>query len=228
MTRGCTILESAYPNPPEEFVKLAMQWRPDAIVFLIELIWNGCDRLIHGLLAQCDLNEADHDLERGITQELEIEINLLRPDYAPFIAQHERYEHATRRRRGSRGRRGRQYDIAFVWVDDRRLTWPIEAKVLRRPGGLADYLDSLRNRFLNCQYAPYSSQGAMLGFLFSGEPAAMFDALHEALRIVLRPHPSFLGRDHRTSEHIRQVPQGKPYPRDFLCHHLVLRMPIGN
>jgi hypothetical protein len=202
-----------------------MQWRPDAIMFLIELIWNGCDQLINGLLAKCDLSEVDHDLERGITQELEIEINRLRPDYAPFIAQHERFEHATR---GSRGKRGRQYDIAFVWVDDRRLTWPIEAKVLRTPSSLADYLDSLRNRFLNCQYAPYSSQGAMLGFLFSGKPTAVFDALQEALGIVFRPHPSFLSRDHRTSEHARQVPQGKPYPREFLCHHLVLRMPIDN
>jgi len=192
---------------------------------LIELIWNGCDKLIHGLLAQCDLYEVDHDLERGITQELELEINLLRPDYAPFMAQHERYEHATRSRRGSRGR---QYDIAFVWVGDRRLTWPIEAKVLRTPGRLADYLKSLRNRFLNCQYAPYSSQGAMLGFLFSGEPAAVFDALQAKLRIALRPHPSFLARDHRTSDHTRRVPQGKPYPRVFLCHHLVLRMPIDN
>jgi hypothetical protein len=225
MARGRTILESAYPNPPEEFVKLAMQWRPDALTLLIELIWNGCDRLVHGLLAKCDLNEADHELERSLTQELVIEINLLRPDYAPFIAQHERYEHATRRRRGGRGR---QYDIAFVWVADRRLTWPIEAKVLRTPGRLADYLDSLRNRFLNCQYAPYSSQGAMLGLLFSGEAAAVFDALQKALRVTLRPHPSFLNRDHRTSEHKRQVPRGRPYPRDFLCHHLVLCMPIVN
>jgi hypothetical protein len=63
MVRSRSILESAYPNPPEEFVKLATQWRPDAMTFLIELIWNGCDRLIHGLLAQCDLNEANHDLD---------------------------------------------------------------------------------------------------------------------------------------------------------------------
>jgi hypothetical protein len=224
MARGRTILDSAYSHPPEEFVKLAVQWRPDAITFLLGLIWTGCDRLIHGLLAQCDLSAADHNLETSISQELEIEINLLRPDYAPFIAQHERFEHATRR---LKGRRSRQNDIAFVWINDRRLTWP-EAKVLRTPGGLADYLDSLRNRFLRCQYAPYSSQGAMLGFLLSGEPIAVFDGIEKALGINLRPHVNFPTRDHRTSDHRREVPLGKSYPRDFLCHHLVLRMVSGS
>jgi hypothetical protein len=224
MARGRTILDLAYPNPPEEFVSLAMQWRPDAITILIRLIWSGCDRLLSGLLANCDVTEADHELERSITQELAIEINLLRPDYAPFIAQHERYEYMTRRHRG---RRSRQYDIAFVWVPDRRLTWPIEAKVLRTPATLAGYLDSLRNRFLNCQYAPFSSQGAMLGFLFSGNPAAVFEGLQQALGMELQKHPDFRDRNHRTSEHRRQVPRGKSYPSHFLCHHLVLQMASG-
>ena len=48
--------------------------------------------------------------------------------------------------------------------------WPIEAKVLRTDGSVAEYVADLRNEFLTCRYAPFSSEGGMVGYLVSGDP----------------------------------------------------------
>jgi hypothetical protein len=61
----------------------------------------------------------------------------------------------------------------------------------------------------------------MLGYLVVGEPALAFDNIGTRVPCDLTQHPSFPERHHRTSDHIRLVPSGKDYPKEFRCHHML-------
>ena len=100
--------------------------------------------------------------------------------------------------------------------------WPLEAKVLRSQGKLSEYIKDINNEFLTCRYAPFSSQGGMLGYLFSTETSKVCSNIEAKLSCSLEHHPHFLNRIHKISKHNRTVPSGKPYPANFLCHHLIL------
>jgi hypothetical protein len=104
------------------------------------------------------------------------------------------------------------------------LLWPIEAKVLKADRKLTSYLRDLDEKFLKCKAAPFSHEGALIGYLISGNPAVVFDGIAAHVgQLLLSPH-EFAGRNHRTSNHKREVAQGKPYPKDFLCHHLIMEL----
>ena len=103
--------------------------------------------------------------------------------------------------------------------------WPLEAKVLKTPRSLADYVRDVRDEFLSCRYAPFSSGGAMLGYLLSGAEGDALVAIEARLGRTLAAVPAFLDRPHRVSEHSRLVPAGKDYPVDFRCYHLMLAYP---
>lgn len=220
MHRRRTIGEERWLDTPD-FVSIAAVWRKEASTLLLGFIWQAYDLLREEVLSYLDFTKTEDELERSITQYLERMIRRVMTGDEPFDVQHGPYEFETRKEPPAQSP---QYDIAFVLHENMRVMWPLEAKVLKTDGTVADYVDDIQNQFLFCRYAPFSSEGGMLGYLLSGEPAKVFDNIEAKLPCVLHPHPEFLDRDHKISEHNRMVEEGKFYPQEFRCHHLILRI----
>jgi hypothetical protein len=199
-----------------DFVALAKEWSDDASVIILSLIWEGYDRLFADL-GIAGINE--FDLERSISQSLEPRIRLGMSGDEPFEIQHGSFERETMLGHGAQPP---AYDLAFFLRADERIMWPLEAKVLETDGRVSEYVNDLRNEFLKCRYAPFSSEAAMLGYLLSGTPEQVFRNLEKKIPCTLRGHPRFLDRPAKVSDHVRAVETGKPYPVQFRCHHLIM------
>ncbi len=217
-----TLSESAFSDK-YEFVELATNWQTDAITVLLNLIWQGYDLYQNDVLSKIDLSQADDQLERDITQSLSIYIERVRTGFEPFSIRSEWFEMEMREPAPARPK---QYDLAFVWSNppNVRIVWPIEAKVLRSDGSVTEYVNEITGNYLTCRYAPFSSEGGMLGYLLKGIPEKAFNNIAEAVQCVLSDHPDFLERHHKTSDHQRAVPKDKTYPAKFRCHHLLLQL----
>lgn len=201
--------------------ELAKNWAASASSVLLAYVWEGCDTVERrGLIKIGGSNSQDHShIETSITQSLVPEIRKAMLPESPYQVEHGAFEFETVH---SQRAQPPAYDIAFVMNSNRRVMWPIEAKVLRTEGTLADYINEITNNYLTCRYGPFTSEGAMLGYLLKGKPCKVFQNIEKKLKCRLVHHPVFSDRDHKTSDHQRTVPTGKPYPRDFRCHHLVL------
>ncbi|MEH2334237.1 hypothetical protein [Nostoc sp.] len=218
--RGRTILEQRWKNT-DDFVRLAKEWNPDTITILINFVWKGYDLLVEEILSQINCNEAEEQLERSITQSLERRIRRVMTGDELFDVQHEVYELESSQ---SAQAQPPQYDIAFILRANERIIWPLEAKVLSSDGAVAKYIKEINENFITCRYAPLSSEGGMLGYLFSGDPSKAFSNIEAKVPCTLSHHPDFPNRDHKTSEHNRIVPSNKQYPAKFRCHHLLLKI----
>jgi hypothetical protein len=205
---------------------MARDWSKTASKKLLEYVWKGCDSLASEQLANIPRAEADNysHIERSLTQALVPEINRAMPHESPFCVQQEVYEFETA---VSSQAQPPQYDIAFILYQNQRIVWPIEAKVLPTDGTLSEYVNEVRDNFLTCRYAPFSTEGAILAYLLTGKPAILFRNIEKRLTCVLSDHPDFRDRDHRTSDHQRPVPKDKNYAVNFRCHHLVLEVGAG-
>jgi hypothetical protein len=186
---------------------------------LLTIVWKAYDRFRANELARVDCSQDDEDLERDITRLLEPQMHDVMTRLEPFYVQHEPPEHESRLAAPAQPP---HYDIAFVLRDNQRVMWPLEAKVLRTDGNVADYVRAIRANFLTCRYSPFSDEAAMLGYLLSGNCKVTFANIAKKGKWKLSAHDEFPERDHRTSDHQREVPQGKPYPIHFRCHHLLL------
>jgi hypothetical protein len=220
LNRGKTIPEVRWKDTPD-FVELAKEWKPDAITILLNFVWEGYDLLVSEVLSQINCDGTEEQLERSITQSLERRIHKKMTDCHFFCVQHEVYEFETSK---SAQAQPPQYDIAFILYENDRIMWPLEAKVLKTDGALGDYIKEINENFITCRYAPFSSQGGMLGYLFSGDSNKAFTNIATKVPCTLNDHPDFLTRDHKTSDHQRVVPPGKSYPAEFRCHHLLLKI----
>lgn len=218
MKRRHTILETVQPTPLE-FKHLVHKWRFDASTLMLGWIWAGYDLLVAGILSKVDWNVAKDDLEREITQLLEIRIRDSMPPATFCYIQHEPKERETRKPAPAQPP---EYDLAFVLYSKERIMWPMEAKILKTDQQIDEYIKDIQNEFLTCRYAPFSDEGAMLGYMLSGHPDRAFLRISQDLGVGLTGHRDFLNRDHKVSSHIRLVPKGKPYPADFRCHHLMM------
>lgn len=218
--RRPTILEVRLPNTPD-FVQLAKEWRGDASMILLTFVWDGYDLLRDEVLSQIDCSQAYEELERSITQLLVPRIRKHMTGYEPFSVEHSPYEYETRMPPPAQPP---QYDIAFVLYDKPRIMWPLEAKILRSVRAVAPYVRDIKNEFLTCRYAPFSSEGGMLGYLLLGDPSTAFSRIEANIPCTLSHHPHFPNRNHKTSDHRRTVPSGRQYPANFRCHHLILRI----
>jgi hypothetical protein len=96
--------------------------------------------------------------------------------------------------------------------------------VLRSDTSVSEYVNEITSNFLTCQYAPFSSEGAMLGYLLQGNPAKAFKNIAISVPCTLLDHLDFIERDHKISDHQRVVPEDKTYPDKFRCHHLLLQL----
>src|SRR5437879_3151545 len=119
---------SASPRPPQDlvpadFVALAKRWYPSLTVKLFTFVWQGYDLLAEELPAGID----ERDLERSITQSLELRIRRIMSGDEPFVIQHGPYERETMQTPPAQPP---QYDLAFILRADERIMWPLEATVL--------------------------------------------------------------------------------------------------
>jgi len=220
VSEGRTLSEVRWPRVPE-FTGFLRRWRDDAETVMLGLIWVGYDALREEVFEDVDTGQADEELERDVTQLLVTRMGRAMGGFEPFDVVHGPYENETRKPPPAQPP---QYDIAFVLRSNPRAMWPVEAKALRTDSSTAAYVRELRENYLTCRYAPFSAAGAMVGYLFSGKPTTVFERVAERVPCSLTHHPGFPGRPHRVSDHSRAVPDGKPYPRSFRCHHLILEM----
>jgi hypothetical protein len=220
LRRGPTIPELRWKDTPD-FVEVAKSWSNDAITILLKFVWEGYDLLASEILSQINCDEAEEQLETTITQSLERKIRRKMTRDEPFDVQHEAYEIESRQ---SAQAQSPHYDIAFYLISNERIMWPLEAKVLKTDGAVGEYVKEINENFITCKYAPFSSQGGMLGYLFSGDPKKAFTNIETKAPCTLNDHPDFPTRDHKTSDHQRVVPSGKLYPVNFRCHHLLLKI----
>ena len=217
MARGRTFLELRYDKPPDALAA----WSEDAVTKLLGLVWSSCDRYLKEGFASKHLTLADEQIERDLTQDIALRLMDLLTRMEPFRIQHERSELMSPLRKR---RRPPQCDIAFVWREDDRIMWPIEAKVLRSASNIAEYVSEIANNYLTCRKAPLSSGGAMLGYLLSGSPKEAFDRISASLDCLLEDEPNFLARNHKISDHERTAATCRESPREFRCHHLLLAL----
>jgi hypothetical protein len=115
-------------------------------------------------------------------------------------------------------------DDRFRTGGDWSLIWPIEAKVLKTDQNLAGYLRDLNDKYLKCKASPFSHEGALIGYLVSGIPDTVLDGIATHIGQLLISPREFAGRNHRTFTHNREVTREKFYPKNFLCHHLIMQL----
>ncbi len=205
---------SASSAPDPSFVALACDWIQDPAQWLLGFVWSAYDAMV-----SAPPIVDTRDLERSITQLLEPRIDSAMTGFEPFYIQHGSHERETM---AAPPAQPPTYDLAFVLRADERIMWPLEAKVLETPGTLADYERDVREEYLTCRYAPFSGSGAMLAYLLSGTASDALTRIAKKLGCTLQTVSEFPSRPHRVSNHKRKVPEGKTYPIDFGCHHLVL------
>jgi len=218
--RRKTLTELRYPDPPN--LKAIEQWGSDLTVKMFQHLWQAYDLLRSEVFAQIDPKKAEDDLERDITMSLERRIRRVMTGDEPYTVQHGPYEEESRKPSPAQPP---QYDIAFVMNADERVMWPAEAKVLKSDTipALAEYVAEIRTQYLTARYAPFTGEGAVLGYLFSGSENVAFQSIETSLPCTLRHHPAFLDRHHKLSDHEREIPSER-YPGSFRCHHLMMKM----
>ncbi len=216
-----TYLEHRWPDAPV-FQQVASRWSADHSYLLLAMVWRGYDLLVKHDLHEVVFSQDFEAKEESLNFLLAIRIDQCKTGDEPFCVTHQPPEQ-TKRKRG-RGR-SPQPDIGFALYDCPRTIWPIEGKVLDTESAVTSYILDLQSNLLTGRYATFSSEGAMVGYLFKGDPAVAFVNIGSDLRLELSDHPHFLERAHKTSEHQRDSTDVK-VPPHFICHHLLLR--IGN
>lgn len=214
-----TFSQVVYPDASLPHISDINHWSRKQSRQFMELMWKGIDLFVEDF-PNADFKEVDEQIERDLTQF--IERRVMTGD-EPFYVQYEAHEMESR---ASARAMPPQYDIAFVLRENERLMFPFEAKVLKTDEQLTEYVDEIKNNFLSCRYAPFSYEGAMIGYLISGTALNVFRNLEDPPGMVLKENPDFINRPQRYSDHSRIVPIGKElvYPSEFRCHHLILEL----
>ncbi len=220
MVESHTYSERRWPDTPE-FNSVLRSWKTAGSVILLRLVWSGYDLFYKEALSQVDCSQDDKDLERNITQLIEPKIQEAMSGFEPFYVQHGPNEHETRQPAPAQPP---QYDIAFVLRVNPRVMWPLEAKILRTDSNVGNYVTEVKDDFLTCRYAPFSSEAAMLGYLLSGDYNKAFANISDKGGWNLKSHQDFPSRAHKVSNHSRFVPNGKKYPIRLQCHHLLFKL----
>jgi hypothetical protein len=223
LKRRITIEKALYPQlPGPEFLDT---WARDYSNRILEIVWQAYDLLAAELISKHEITRAILDLENSLTEELVRRIEQVLSGYEPYRVICQCAERETMFQSGVRPP---TYDIAFVLRENERLKWPIEAKVIEKdtPTSLSDYCNDLNQNFLCCRYAPYSSEGAMVGYLLAGEADTVFSIIETKLPSILAVHSIFDKRSHRYSTHERNHKTciELKSPASFQCHHLILKM----
>lgn len=223
MTRRAAFRELAWPDDPA-FTALAVEWSHAASSQILDWVWRAFDQLRAQHLTRVDLTKPLEQLERDLTQLHFEEIQQVwAQDTGGFSAVLPGHEIPEFESRSSASALPPAYDLGFVFCENRRCIWPIEAKVVRSAAALSEYLKDVRGKFAAGIAAPFVTQAGMIAYLLTGIALDVFSDLERQLAQSLKPVPAFASRQHRTSMHAgRRSPSGRVLP-DLLLHHLVMR-----
>jgi len=220
MTRQ-TYLDRRWPKTPI-FQDIAKQWCADQSRMLLDLVWRGCDLLLHDDLREVPFSKHDEAKEESLNYLLALRIGQCMTGDEPFSMIPQPPE-TTKRKRGKG--KSPTPDHGFVPYDFPRSVWPLEGKVLDHGRDLRAYLAEINGNFLTGRYATFSREGAMLGYLLHGDAIATLVEIGNRLKVQLNPHPHFHDRPHRVSVHRRKGNELRNRLSDFACNHLVLKIP---
>lgn len=192
----------------------AQEWADAATTQVLDWTWRGFDTMRTNFLNRIDFSQQLDQVERDLTSHHFREIQQLwhreTDGYSAFAPQPEWPEMATR---SPAPAKPPAYDIAFVWYDNPRVAWPIEAKVVPTAETLAPYLSDTA-KFTEGTAAPYVGEGAQIAYLLSGVAVDFFNTLSKTLS--LQVVPELVGRSHRISSHARTSAP------DLRLHHMVM------
>src|SRR5690625_4259334 len=128
--RITTIFDHAFPNAPE-WDAIADAWSEAVVKEMLTLVWEGFDQMKDKILSKVDFTQSLHQLERTLMDAHATAIILLwktqRNGFESFLPKHEAWEPS---RITSPSAMPPSYDLGFENVNDPRLRWPVEAKVL--------------------------------------------------------------------------------------------------
>lgn len=205
-----------------EFTSALEKLQNDGVRTMLGHVWSGFD----GLKAEViDKNpeptREDADLERDLTEMLFPYVSKMIPAKSPYYLHHEKKERESAVPRAQPP----EPDLSFVFYSNIRITFPIDSKVVEkdRPSDVTDYVDTVKERFIACVYAPFSRQGAMVAFILAGSVKTYLKNVRAGLSVPLSRGWYFKGRYHKTSAHDRTATAC--HHKEFVCHHLV--MPVG-
>jgi hypothetical protein len=222
MTQRLSFTQRVFPADIE-FTAHLESLQQNGLKTMLGYLWAGFDSLKAEILDQHPSpSREDADLERDLTELLFSFVVRSMPAALPYYLHHEKKE----RESASPGGQPPEPDLSFIFFANIRITFPIDSKILERdrPSDLTDYVKTVNDRFLACIYAPFSKEGAMLGFLLAGSVRTLYNNLSKALRCRLSTNSYSPGRSHRTSRHNRTAAACR-YTA-FRCHHLV--MPVNS
>jgi hypothetical protein len=196
----------------------------DGLKLMLHAVWKGYDCLVASFLPKVDIKNAEEEIERSITMVLERCIDTQLSGLEPFYVQHGPYENETR---APAPAQPPQYDIAFVLNSNRRVMWPMEAKVMHMPKDVALYVKAIIAEFLTGRYAPFSRSAAMIGYLLSGPAEDAIPRIEKKLGEKLHTYPQCNPPySHHISEHFRELRNPNHAGGPFQCHHMI--MPMSN
>lgn len=221
MRRRLSPIEAAYPVPGD-FVTSIEGWRQDAISALMGYVWEGTKSFADEL--RIDLSQDMENMERGLNQFIAQRVRDAMTDRPPFYFEHHPFEDQGRAKPPAVPKAP---DLAFVLRANPRATLSIEAKVLDTDEAVAEYVKEITDNFLECRYAPFSSHGAMLGYLRKGTVDKALKSVETALECTLVLLRALEQWRHHTSQHNRVSKNCRGCPRDFTCHHMIVLLPIG-
>ncbi len=216
MTRR-TYLERRWPDAPM-FQDIATRWCADHSRRLLTLVWRAYDLLAANDFDKVAFEAKDEAREESLNYLLAVRIDQCKGE-APFCVVHQPPEQ-TKRKRG-RGR-SPQPDIGFALYENPRAVWPMEGKVLMHDRDVGAYVAEIDTNFIEARYATFSNEGAMLGYLMTGDAETALSHVSDDLGCRLRSHPHFHQRPHKLSDHVRANLPHANSPADIVCHHLVL------
>lgn len=215
-----TLSELSWPMD-DESRQQAEDWAVGMITQALDWTWRAFDALHADIASRVDMTEPLEQLERDLTSLHFQEIQQLwareTEGYSSVAPVPEWPEMETR---SPAPAKPPAYDIAFVWKDNKRVAWPIEAKVVPTPSTLAPYLTDTM-KFVNGTAAPFVGEGAQIAYLLTGSTTDFLSNLNEKLSAQLEPVAEFLARPHRSSRHIR-----KDAP-NLNLHHMVMHCGIA-
>src|SRR5208337_5020731 len=154
MSRRLSYSQQVFPLTAE-FTACLNGLQEDGVKVMLGHIWEGFDRFKAEILDNNPPPSRENaDLERDLTEMLYPHILRALPALLPYYLQHEKKE----REQAVPGRQPPEPDLSFVLYSNIRVTFPFDSKVVEGDGvtDVADYADTVQNRFLNCVYAPFS------------------------------------------------------------------------
>jgi hypothetical protein len=214
MRSRSTPIQTNYPIP-EDFVKLAKRWHPDAIDILLGYVWQGFDKLETEAF---DVSKTEDNIEDDITYAVYCRIHDTMPPSSPYQVV---YQPPERERKKPKGQ-APSSDLGFrLRGGNIRSHFTIEAKVIPTERAVSKYINEIKSNLLIGRYSTFSSEAAMLGYVLSGSLSVTFEAISKSLQSPLYPYPAFKQRHHRYSDHKRRV-NNTGILTAFRCHHLLI------